>query len=358
MKKSIGFFFFFFLLASILCGCVAGILVPARTLMAQPLPTSTPLVISTALPAPEFTLLAVGDIMLGRRIYKNIQKRGSEEYPFGKVKEVLSTGDLLFGNLEAPFCKKGTKPISLTKEVLLRAPVEAAPILGRAGFNMVSLANNHSLDYGQVGLETTLKVLDQQQITAIGVYKRKEKKQTPFYLEQKGIRFVFLAYSSVSPALFDDHQIDLVVAPSYLPEVKRSIQEASTKSDFVIVSFHWGIEDQNNPTEAQIKMAHAAVDAGAALVIGHHPHVLQGVEIYKQGIIFYSLGNFVFDIQREATWQSVILKVVFQKNGIENYKLIPVVLEEGQPQLAEGDRKAAILKKIYEYSLPLNSISE
>ncbi len=288
--------------------------------------------------------MAVGDISLARRVYDAMKVKGMD-YPFDKVRDILKQGDVVFGNLESPICDTG-KPISKTKEVIFRSPVETASSLKNAGFNLLSLANNHSLDFRSPCLIQSMDLLAQLQINTIGVFPKTQRIQSPVILTIHGIKIAFLGFSAVSPEEFYSKDNEVFVAPSYLPDVREGVREAKSKSDLVVVSFHWGQEYQEAPTSYQVKIGHAAIDAGADIILGQHPHILQGIEHYKKGWIFYSLGNFVFDLQNEKTWDSVILKIDLAKNGMRKYELLPVMLADGQPHLVQGEDARRILNAI------------
>ena len=298
------------------------------------------------------SLIAVGDVMLGRKIAEHMVEQGAH-YPFGQVIELLHSGDVAFANLESPLCDQG-KPISTTKEVLLRGFPEAAGWLREAGFQIISLANNHSLDYGDGCLQETWDVLDRQGLYSIGTYRpASEVHQRPFYMEVNGLKLAWLAYCSVSPDEFGREGLSVKVSSSYLPELIRAIREAKTRCDLVIVSMHWGKEYQETPTDDQVIKGHAAIEAGASLVLGQHPHTVQGVERYKKGVIFYSLGNFVFDLKRKVALESMATRIKLDRQGVTGYELFPMQLVHGAPQTMTGKEKDAFLGEVDKLSQAL-----
>jgi len=339
---------------------------PAGMTLVQPSPagsvTAMPSLTTTSSAPPVrtpgvFSLLAVGDVMLGRKIEWWRMQKG-QDYPFGRVKDLVRSADVAFANLESPLCDTGS-PVSPTKEVLLKAPPDAASWIRDAGFHILSLANNHSLDYGDPCLSQTLEALAAQGLKTIGTYTGPGVwRQSPLLTEVNGVRVAWLAYSSVSPASFGGQGRKTKVSSSYLPEVIQAIREAKAKNDVVIVSMHWGKEYQDTPTEDQIRKGHAAIEAGASLILGQHPHVVQGVEKYKNGVIFYSLGNFVFDLKRKPAMESMAVKLELSRRGVEHFDLLPMVLEEGAPRALEGPEKEAYLERVAKLSDAIHKPSE
>lgn len=263
----------------------------------------------------EITLLAVGDIMLGR--YCNVQmlKQKNFRYPFLKTANLTSSADITFGNLEAPFLE--SCPTTETGMIFCARP-EAIEGLIFGGFDILSLANNHILNHGQKGLEQTKELLEKNNILYSPLIPSSD-------LTIKKINNLSLGFLS----------FDLVTYPN--TQVIEKVKENISKVNILIVSLHWGTEYQKEPSLQQRKLARELVDAGVKIIIGHHPHVIQPVESYENGLIFYSLGNFVFDQPwSEATKQGQAARIVFEGKNIKSYELIPIYIHDFcQPQLEQ-----------------------
>lgn len=283
--------------------------------------------------------------MLSRNVAKKIKSHNDFNYPFLKTRDYLKSGDLVFGNLESPITPG--REIQ-TGEIVFRADPGVETALAETGFSVFSLANNHTPNFGEKGLKDTFKYLDQAGIKYAGAGENEEEAGSPVYLERKGIKFAFLAYNApdVVPESYFANNSHAGTALMDIPKMTKSVSEAKQKADFVIVSMHAGNEYVQKPNQSQINFAHAAVDAGAELVIGHHPHVIQTVEKYKDKYIFYSLGNFVFDqMWSEATREGVIAKLIFNKDGITKIEFTPVLIEDYcQPKILEGKEAEEVLK--------------
>jgi poly-gamma-glutamate synthesis protein (capsule biosynthesis protein) len=286
------------------------------------------------------TLMAVGDIMLGRTIGEMIEAEGVEA-PFVFTEDVLSQADITLGNLECPISDRGSPE---KKNYAFRAPLAAGKSLAYAGFDLVSLANNHILDFGTLGLEDTLETLKANNILAVGAGMDEDSAYSPVFAEINGIRLAFLAFMDVS----EESEYDYIeweaglekpgVAWAHKNKIRDYVQKAKQEADLVIVLMHNGYEIIKKVFPNQQEVARLAIDSGATLVIGSHPHVLQSIEAYKDGLIVYSMGNFVFDNFLFPPNYSAILSVELSPQGIESYELIDVIVQlNGVPQIMEYD---------------------
>src|SRR3989344_8172816 len=232
-------------------------------------------------------IAAVGDIMLGGTGTPEFQRFGYD-YPFEKTRGLLKQAQLVFGNLEGPMTHADHAPVE--KKYVYRSPPEKdAPALRTAGFNVASLANNHTMDQGAEGLRHTLEALDLVGIKYAGAGMNLAEARKPALLESHGVRVAFLAYTLPFPEGVWATP-DRPGSPfGHEAQVRADIASAKSQVDIVLVSFHWGQEGKTELRDYQKSLGRAAIDAGAAAVIGHHPHVLQGVERYKNGVILYSL---------------------------------------------------------------------
>jgi len=272
-------------------------------------------------------LVAVGDIMLSRHVGAKIKEKNDPKAPFLKTADILQKADISFANLESPFYNKDPM---VTKGMVFKAEPETIEGLVYAGIDIVSLANNHFGDQGKPGMEFTFHHLLNHQIDYVGAGQNEEEAESPKIIERNGIKFAFLAYadsSSMTPRSYGATASKPGVAFLTEEKLKQTIKKAKSKADVVIVSFHWGTEYQQLPNDRQREIGRLAIDSGASLVLGHHPHVVQPYEKWGDGYIFYSLGNFVFDqMWSEKTRKGEIAKIYFEDKRIKKVEVIPVTI--------------------------------
>ena len=308
-----------------------------------------------AAPHEEISILFVGDLMMGGRMVEMIRREGVA-HPFKRTKELLRTGDLAFCNLEAPF---GTGGTPFPKKYTFLVPPEFVEGLLYAGFDGVSLANNHTMDYGMEALHSTLSILDEAGIRHSGAGKDLKEARKPALFEVKGIRVAFLSYSNTFPTEFFASRDRGGSAFGRAESIRWDIHKAKRKADIVVVSFHWGGELENKPKKYMKRLAHLAIREGADCVVGHHPHTVQGIESYKKGIIAYSLGNFAFGSYSEKP-SGMIFKVVFTKKGWKRAEVIPLDVNnffvQFQPRVLEGREGEKELNKIEAFCNELGTV--
>lgn len=261
------------------------------------------------------TLIFVGDIMLSRAIGAHMAKNGDWSYPFMAVEDSLKQADLTFGNLEGPLSTRGERVGSIYS---FEADPQSVEGLVNSGFDVLSIANNHIWDYDAPAFEDTLKTLADNGISPVGGGYSFEIAHTPVVKDVNGTRVAFLAYTDLLPSfLGKDVPGPSVASPDDVVKMSSDIRDAGSLADIVVVSFHWGEEYQTVHNAAQEKLAHAAIDAGADLIVGHHPHVVEDIEQYKGKYIAYSLGNFVFDQNFDAdTRHGMLLTVTLRDKKI------------------------------------------
>jgi poly-gamma-glutamate synthesis protein (capsule biosynthesis protein) len=299
------------------------------------------------------TFCAAGDVMLDRRVKTFMAEKGSI-YPFREITTFIKRHDLSFCNLEGPVSVRGNK---VPKAYSFRFDPAILDGLKYTGFNMYSLANNHMLDYGSEALLDTVNYVKGQGYFYAGAGINREEASAAKYKKIKGLTFAFIAnvdFPMDGWANEVDGSLPLPFDRAKPGELTAAVAEAKTKADFVIVSFHWGDEYKNYPNNRQKKIARACVDSGADLILGHHPHVMQGVEKYKNKYILYSLGNFVFDQRFPSTKEAMVFCCDFTREGIQNAFLMPVRIKKGKPAFASGRDAGNIMKKITEYSRDFN----
>ncbi len=296
---------------------------------------------------PVVSLVAVGDVMLGRGV-GSLVAANSPFYPFSATRDLTSQADLAFGNLESPITTRGFPQGGIA----LRSRPEVVEGLSQAGFDVLSLANNHIDDYGPVGLLDTMSYLDGEGIAYVGVGDEGGEGQSAVTLEVKGLRIAFLAYNHVGlpEETFTEEGVS---GPAWLePDLAYAdVVEAAEDADFVVVSLHWGEEYSPLPEEWQREVARGMLDAGAGLVIGHHPHVVGAVAFEERGFVAYSLGNFVFDQPfSPETQQGLALLSLIDRTGLKQIRLLPVRIEAGQPGVLPPAEARSILSKAFEVS--------
>lgn len=272
------------------------------------------------------SLIAVGDIMLGR--YCNIQmlKRKDWHYPFLKTADLTRSADIAFGNLETPIIQNC---LATETGMIFCARPEATEGLKFAGFDVLSIANNHILNYGQNGLEQTKKLLSSSNILYSPLTSSMPSSNSTS-LNGEDSKITIYQSNNLTFGFFS---FDLVTYPQ-TPLISQ-ISLTSPTVDILIVSLHWGTEYAKQSSLWQVDLAHQIIDSGAKIIIGHHPHVTQPVETYHNGLIFYSLGNFVFDQPwSEETKKGAVAKIIFEEKNIKSYELIPIYIQNYcQPRL-------------------------
>jgi len=286
----------------------------------------------------KITLFFVGDIMLDRGVKKAIEKYGEGDFkfPFLKIVEFLKEADLLIGNLEGPISDKGKKVGSIYS---FRMDPKAIEGLIFAGFDILSVANNHIFDYGREAMEDTFLRLKEAKIDYVGGGFDKIEACFPRIKKVKATKIAFLAFTNLGSPFWEAKDDVSGVCWLSKENLERAIKEAKDKADLVIVLFHFGNEYEKKPNLEQKDFTHFAIDSGADLVVGHHPHVIQEIEEYKGKYIAYSLGNFIFDQGfSKETMEGLILKVVLDSKKIK--EVIPIRFEINQYFQPEISKRA------------------
>ncbi len=294
-------------------------------------------------PPPINTLIFGGDVMLSRYVDIQMIKNNNYKGPLEGISEYMSSADITFVNLESPF---SPTPLHQPLGMVFGADIKSLEGIKHAGIDIVSLANNHFGDSKREGMDYTMDQLKNNHIYYTGAGKNTLEANTPTYIESKGIIFAFLGYSDISPyyaALENTSGYALIPDNETL---KTQIEKAKLSADIVIISIHTGIEYAKYPQQRLKDFAHTAIDCGASLVIGHHPHVIQPVEQYKDGLIFYSLGNLVFDQYFDGTKEGILSEIVFENKSIKGYKITPIIIEDlWKARLANSEESKKILER-------------
>jgi len=216
---------------------------------------------------------------------RKIEGNGDYRFPFLKIADELQKADILFGNLEGPISDKGTKVGSIYS---FRNDPKSIEGLTFAGFDVISLANNHVFDYGREALEDTFLRLKTAGIDYVGAGFNEKEAYSPIIKELNDTKIAFLAYTNLGPETWkagEENSGIAWISENNLETIKRDIEKVKKESDILIVSLHSGEEYQKTPTQFQIEFSRAFIDAGADLVIGHHPHVVQKHGKYKKDIL-------------------------------------------------------------------------
>jgi poly-gamma-glutamate capsule biosynthesis protein CapA/YwtB (metallophosphatase superfamily) len=292
----------------------------------------------------EITIAAVGDIMLGHRAEPYLVKEGPS-YPFVHVMPVLRQAQVVIGNLESPISTRGTAVEN--KQFTLRVGPVAADALKAAGIRVVTLANNHILDFGPQALQDTLTILGENGILSSGAGMDLDDARAPAILKLGGRTIAFLSYSLTFPVEFYASAGRPGTAPGYREYVKKDIEKVRSLADLVVVSFHWGAELMTTAKDYQQDLGRRSIDWGADLVLGHHPHILQELEVYRGRLIAYSLGNFVFGSESDKTNASIILLCTFRGVSLVRIEAVPLDVNNYrvayQPRVLTGEKADGLL---------------
>lgn len=283
------------------------------------------------------TLIVTGDVIPARSVNFQATQRKNFLWPFEKTAYVLKSTDMTFINLETPLIKN----CRLTQEGMRFCGSDKhIEGLKFAGVDIASLANNHSANYGKEGIDETKKLLEENGISVTGL-------NGTAYKEIEGVKFAFLG--------FNDIEKTPPVSSAEEEKIKNEINEARGNADVVIVQFHWGTEYVTAPEQRQRYLGKLAIDSGADLVIGNHPHWIKPVEFYRNKLITYAHGNFVFDQEwSQKTKEGVVGKYTFYGKDLIDAEFLPVEIKDyGQPYFLEGEKKQKILNEMYQESKKL-----
>lgn len=316
------------------------------------------------IPETEVTLIAVGDINLARKVDRLMSAYGMD-YPLKEVKERLVQADFTFGNLECAVSDRGT-PLD-GKGIWLRARPEVFPELKECGFDLLSVANNHSLDYDSEAFLDTLNYSDQAGILSVGGGKDIVEARTARVVKLDDLSIGFLAYTQMADIIWSNRYPRKLKATETLPgaapfeyeTIIQDVKNLSEEVDIVVLSLHWGAEYSRTPSPEQRQQAHDFIDSGADVILGHHPHVTQGVEYYNKGLIAYSLGNFVFDQNwSDETREGLVMELKLKRSGVTAAKILPVIIRESQPRLEQTEWAKHVAGDVLTFSAELETECE
>lgn len=286
-------------------------------------------------------LMFAGDVTLAEN-FKDVM--GSKyAQTFANLPE-YKQADLAMVNLENPLTRATIQMPG--KQFNFKADPESVEVLKSGGIDIVTLANNHTMDYDAAGLKETISTLDAAGIEHVGAGNDMTQARRPQIVDVKGLRIAYLAYWG------DEYGADVNqpgvnnIREEHIAEDIRAIRD---QVDWVVVNYHWGQELADFPADWQTKLAHFTIDQGADLVVGHHPHVLQGAEIYKGRAIAYSMGNFIFGGNSRTDYDTAILRVALKDKQMK-VDFLPVEVKNYQPQLIQGDRAKDVLNHLTQVS--------
>ena len=343
-------------------------LAPALTAMLAPLPT--------------IRLAAVGDLNIARTQAEIITTTGDLAYPLSLVAPVFAAADYTIGNLESALGDGpraiGDAPAAgqhrLDQRMMLEAlefaigveigivVVEVAQSLAIGGVDLVSLANNHALDYGPEALLQGIDLLHEAGVATVGGGADDAAAHAPYIADINGLKVAFLGYVHVPVEAITHFDTQSWTAAAGTPglawadpeRIRADVAAVRPLADLVVVQLHSGYEYIEEPSEEQVAAARAAVDAGADLVVGHHAHILQGIHRYNDGVIAYGLGNFLFNI--DGPPETAILNVWLDRDGVRQLEVIPAIVQQyGQPRLADFSEAGPILSRVYYLTTILNA---
>ena len=336
----------------------------ARKLHSQPATTATQRVaaIPTATAEPTssapatITIAAVGDLLFDLGPRRLIAAQGGAA-PLAKVASRLRAADLTIANLETPLSNRGATVAGKPAHLIFNGDPRGILSLTTAGVDLVSIANNHAMDHGRLALTDTLAALDKAGIGHAGAGMNTTAAWKPAIVTVKGHRIAYVAATENIPAHFLPSSTRGGVANGNdLTRLVATVRAAYKQADIVIVSVHWGVEQSYTPTARQKHDARALIDAGADVVLSHHPHVMQGIDTYKGKLIAYSLGNFLFPYKTVAGRKSFILRFEYGRKGVANITAVPVYLGEwGRPVVQTGASARSILGRLAAISKPMGT---
>lgn len=291
----------------------------------------------------DVTMMFTGDVMLGSSVLANYDSAGLDGILSEYLQTELQQADLTVINEEFPFSSRGT-PMP-DKTYTFRVDKSYLSVFQEMGVDVVSLANNHALDYGTDALLDTFDALDEVGIPYVGAGADKERAEEAIFFERGGRTIGVLAASRVIPVVewnIENQQPGLFCTYDSTA-LEAAIERTRPQCDYLIVYVHWGIERQNYPEEYQRTLAETYIDAGADLVVGSHPHVPQGIEYYNGKPIVYSLGNFIFNPNMVKTYA---LKVLWSADGEAQLQVIPVETANALTADLTGDVKQEMIDYI------------
>jgi len=292
-----------------------------------------------------------GDVMIGRLVNDVINKKGAS-HPWGNMIPLLKENDINIINLETTLTKSKK---AVSKVFNFKSDPEHVETLVQGNIDVVSLANNHALDFSGEGLFETIKMLDAKNIKHVGAGNNASKARKAVIIERKEIRIGIIGYTDNEPgwkAEEDKPGINFIEVGD-IETVKQDIAKVRGKVDILVVTLHWGPNMRQRPTQKFIDFAHALIDNGVDIVHGHSAHIFQGIEIYKNKIIMYDTGDFVDDYRVTPSLRndtSFLFRIYMTKDRFEKIELVPILISNMQVNTAPPTLAIQILKKMQQLS--------
>ncbi|PYV19394.1 MAG: hypothetical protein DMG21_01670 [Acidobacteria bacterium] len=292
------------------------------------------------------------------------QERIDPEHLFDGMKDEFARSDLVFVNLEEPITRsnrvtryKRRAAVRAKRDYILRARNPRIPeVLKNSGIGLVGLANNHMMDFAAVGLSDTLAGFRSAGLPTVGAGLVADAERA-YIFEKGGVKVALLAFSDVIPTNYAATPNKPGVASSQdEARLRGAIQEARKQADFVILMIHWGAQGDHRITHRQRALARVAVEAGCDVVVGMHPHVIQGIEYFGRVPVFYSIGNFSFPSIKPAEMECFVAKLCFRPNHAAAVELVPAEISaRGAPTVAQGKEATGILSHLDQYCRGFNT---
>jgi len=304
------------------------------------------------------TIGFTGDVMIGRSLDAIISQHGYH-FPWGNVLPLMQQTSMNIINLETALTHSNKKAI---KTFDFKSTPDKIHSLILANTTFASLANNHILDFGIEGMQETIKTMDQAGIKHAGAGNNHAEASAPLVVTKNNIRLGILSLTDNEPGwkAHDGPGINYINLYDHNDKrhVLNDIADLSKKTDFVIVSIHWGPNMQEKPSAEFIQFAHDMIDHGAHIIHGHSAHILQGIECYRHGLILYDTGDFVDDYVVDPELRndlSAFFKVRINKSGIINLTLVPVRISFCQVNLAREEDYTWVMHRIKSQSSEFNT---
>ncbi len=272
----------------------------------------------------DIRLVFGGDVTLAAWYPEIVPDARDHEWPFARLQGLFRSADVVMVNCETAITRSEKRE---PKQFNFKMDPDLVSVFPKSGISLVTLANNHVYDYGAEGLRDTLAYLDKAGVEHVGAGMTLAEARLPVIRYIKGKRFAFLGYGNYSAAT-EKTPGTAYRHPEHVAEDVRLAKKSG--ADIVIVNFHWGLERATEPTERDRALAHLTIDNGADVIVGHHPHVLQPVEIYRGKVIAYSLGNFVFGGNRRSGKDSALLEISVTPTGDILHRLLPIRIDTAE----------------------------
>ncbi len=302
------------------------------------------------------TILCMGDLLVVREAEELLEVNG-KDYPFEKIEDEFKKYDIVFANFEMSITYRGS--VHPTKPYTFRLHPDNADYFKELKIDIVSLANNHILDYGKQGLTDTMRFLREWDVSYSGAGENLKMARKPAVLNKNGTDVLFLSYCERPPSDFYATERSSGTAPLNLKYIQEDVRKYKKENNIVLISLHWGIEHEDFPKKYQMAIAHSIIDAGADGIIGHHPHVPQGIEIYNGKPVIYSLGNAITGFYNPNYKNNIMVSLQYRGPELLDIRIIPIAGKfkeiKSQPRILNGNKAVKILQHMKRISRPFKT---